>query len=242
MGFDNTSVWPFTATEARDAGMSFGQAIDKGLNRDRVLTDMVNPMLYVQAHYAPVGVTIAQATVTSKSSSSRMTLAERAAARKQARGVVVAVSDTRVAIADTTPVVVVSAPISSAASGNAPVSSSSVSSVATPAAPVVPPAPTNISEVFLDVPFDFGKDREWQKIRVSLRDENGDLIRNPVLERPLALRTAFGKADFRPSVLTAGNFKNGSAEVEILPFGQQTIVVELYPLNTLSKPIRYAGR
>jgi murein DD-endopeptidase MepM/ murein hydrolase activator NlpD len=237
VGYDGKSIWPFTGTEARNAGMSFTQAIDRGLNRDRVLTDMVNPMAYVQAHYAPVGVTIAQATT--KSSSSRMTLAERAAARKQSRGLV-ASSDVRVAIADP---VVASPLISSSASavaGNASTSSSVSSVPATPA--VIPAAPSAISEVSIDVPFDFGKDREWQKIRITLRDEHGDSIKNPVLDRPLALRTAFGKADFRPSVLTDGNFKNGSAEVEILPFGQTTVVVELYPLNTLSKPIRYAGR
>lgn len=202
---------------------------------DNLQTAFLNPMQYVQAQYAPVHATIAKA---EKSSSSRMTLAERAAARRRARGVV-AIAETRVAIADV-PVTIVSPIVSSAASGPAPVSSSSVSSAI--AAPSVPSVPTLINEVSLDVPYDFGETRQWQKIRITLRDEHGDSITNPVLERPLALRTAFGKAEFRPSVLTSGHFKNGSAEVEILPIGQQTVVVELYPLNTLSKPIRYAGR
>ncbi len=201
-------------------------------------TAFLNPMQYIQAQYAPVTVAVAHAT---QSSSSRMTLAQRAAARKQARGVV-AIADTRIAIADVPVTVVtpvVSPVVSSAASGPAPASSSSVGSTVTPATPTVP---SLISEVSLDVPFDFGAERQWQKIRITLRDEKGNAIKNPVLEKPLALRTAFGKADFRPSVLTAGHFKNGSAEVEILPIGQTTVVVELYPLNMLSKPIRYAGR
>lgn len=234
---DAETLWPFTWSELRTAGLSFSQGIDQGFKRDVLLSHMVNPMQYVQARYAPVAPVIAQAT--SKSSSSRMTVAERAAARRSRA----TVADVRVvALAETTIVkpVVQSPLISSSASAvsNTASSSSAASSAVSSTAKVA----TAIAEAYIDVPFDFGQERTWQKVRITLRDAEGETIRNPILERPLALRTAFGKADFRPSVLTAAHFKNGTAEVEILPFGQSTVVVELYPLNTLSKPIRFAGR
>ncbi|MFC1655250.1 S-layer homology domain-containing protein [Patescibacteria group bacterium] len=40
--------WPFTSKEASDAGMSFSQAVNGGLNQDIAIQNTINPMLYVQ--------------------------------------------------------------------------------------------------------------------------------------------------------------------------------------------------
>jgi hypothetical protein len=42
--------WPFTYQEANDAGLSFTEAINAGLNQDKAIKTTVNPMLYVQKY------------------------------------------------------------------------------------------------------------------------------------------------------------------------------------------------
>lgn len=236
-------LWAFTWSDLRNAGMTFTEGVDKGLNRDQLMTYTVNPMQYVQANYAPVQQVIAQ-----KTASSRMTVAQRAALRRQSRVATVAsrvVSTNVVAIAEPAPT---PAPAISSSAATVMTSSSS----ATPTVPAVPPVTSvgtvKIAEVSVEVPYDFGQQRKWQNLRIVLRDEHGNAIKNPILDRPLNLRTAFGKAEFNPAVLTAAHFRaKGYAEVQILPLGQQTVVVELVgadmPVTSvLSRPIRYAGR
>jgi len=42
--------WPFTSKEASDAGLTFTQAVNAGLNQDIAIRNTVNPMLYVQKY------------------------------------------------------------------------------------------------------------------------------------------------------------------------------------------------
>jgi hypothetical protein len=42
--------WPFTSKEASDAGLTFTQAVNAGLNRDLALKHTINPFLYIQSH------------------------------------------------------------------------------------------------------------------------------------------------------------------------------------------------
>lgn len=42
--------WPFTSKEAADAGLSFTQAVNAGLNRDIAIQNTINPFLYVQKY------------------------------------------------------------------------------------------------------------------------------------------------------------------------------------------------
>ncbi len=42
--------WPFTYKEASDAGLSFFEAINAGLGKDKALETTINPMLYVQKY------------------------------------------------------------------------------------------------------------------------------------------------------------------------------------------------
>ncbi|MBU1446408.1 S-layer homology domain-containing protein [Patescibacteria group bacterium] len=42
--------WPFTSKEASDAGLTFNEAVNAGLNQDIAIANTVNPMLYVQKY------------------------------------------------------------------------------------------------------------------------------------------------------------------------------------------------
>jgi murein DD-endopeptidase MepM/ murein hydrolase activator NlpD len=42
--------WPFTSQEAANAGMSFTDAINKGLNQNIAIANTINPMVYVQKY------------------------------------------------------------------------------------------------------------------------------------------------------------------------------------------------
>jgi hypothetical protein len=85
-------------------------------------------------------------------------------------------------------------------------------------------------------------ERTWQKVKIVLLDERGSVVTSPTLSQDIYLRTAFGSADFKPAVLSSLDFKNGIAEVEMLPRGEKTVIIELKPHGTMSKPIRFAGK
>lgn len=82
--------------------------------------------------------------------------------------------------------------------------------------------------------------RKWETVTVRLLNDSGDTVRSPTLPGDLHLRTAFGRAQFRPPVLTALDFRNGVAKVKMLPVGRTTVVIEIQPAGILSKPITYA--
>jgi len=50
--------WPFTRAEARAGGLTFEEAVDRGLGSEKIARYTVHPMLYVQANY-PAPLTIA---------------------------------------------------------------------------------------------------------------------------------------------------------------------------------------
>ena len=79
-------------------------------------------------------------------------------------------------------------------------------------------------------------------MKIVLLDERGSVVTSPTLSQDIYLRTAFGSADFKPAVLSSLGFKNGVAEVEMLPRGEKTVIIELKPQGTMSKPIRFAGK
>lgn len=81
--------------------------------------------------------------------------------------------------------------------------------------------------------------RGWEKVVVQLTDEEGTLITNPVLERDIHLRTAYGEAEFRPAVLSSLDFNAGEASVYMLPRGRRTIIIQAQPFLGMSRPMAY---
>lgn len=236
--------WPFTWSDTKDARMTYSQAIDKGLKREEGLKYSINPMLYVQANYSAVDTRV----VTASSSSRPRKVVLTKNDRLQNRLAKLASDMTRVAVLDR-------AQIQSASSSSAAASSTAPAFVleyTPPAAPFsssssssssyVPPASNGtVTTMEIHAPQEF-TERTWQKVRIVLLDDKGSVVTSPSLAQDIYLRTAFGSADFRPAVLSALDFKNGVAEVEMLPRGEKTVVIELKPQSILSKPIRFAGK
>jgi hypothetical protein len=53
------------------------------------------------------------------------------------------------------------------------------------------------------------------------------------------LRTAYGDAEYRPSIISPLDFEEGEVSVNMLPRGRRTIVIEVQPFGILSRPMRY---
>ncbi|MFA6038940.1 MAG: M23 family metallopeptidase [Candidatus Peribacteraceae bacterium] len=231
--------WPFTSAEARAANYSFSQAIDNGLFQDRGYSATVNPMLYVQAQYAPV--LVAQ----SKASDPQLTPEERREqriagrlARRQTEEKEVAVKASLVATAGTEE----RAASSSSAQASSVTSVAPQAAASSSAAPSVLSAPYSAEVAGVDIqhPRTF-TGRKWETITVILRDAQGDVAASGRLDHDLYLRTAFGRAEFRPPILTPLDFRNGKATVQVLPLGHQTLVIEIKPEGVLGGPMRYVG-
>ena len=76
-------------------------------------------------------------------------------------------------------------------------------------------------------------------VRLRLLDVAGKDVSESCLTKGIYLRTAFGDAEFRPKMLKASDFTNGTAEIQMLPFGKRTIVILAEPFGSMSDPIKY---
>lgn len=244
--------WPFSWTEANEAGLNTSQAINKGLHQERGYEFTVNPVLYVQANhpaakYENDGGTLVrkkqtQTVVRAQASSRpRRTLAQarqdRLAARMAARGTAVATaqparasSSSSVSSAD--PVVVQTQTVATGGQ-SAPVSSAPVL--------VVPQTAGSIASINIQHDRQFGG-RDWETVRITLMDANGGRASESLLTKDLYMRTAYGEAEFDPPVLSALDFVNGVAEVKMLPRGRRTVVILIEPFKAQSQPMEYAGQ
>ena len=215
--------WPFTTADMREAGVSFDEAINTGLNREYGLQCTVNPLQYVQANYKPV-ITVAQNTDAStieKPIRKRLTVAERREQRIKNR------ESRRIAMELKNPVVT--------QSPEAPIEVIKTETVAA-AAPLIV---TSNNMASIDLIHDGAFSRGWEKLRIRLLDASGNPVRTPELTGDLYLRSAYGAAEFRPETLSALDFENGEAVVQVLPRGHQTVVVQVQPGGILSAPMKY---
>ncbi|TSC57678.1 MAG: peptidase M23 [Candidatus Peregrinibacteria bacterium Greene0416_19] len=222
--------WPFSSADMREANLSFSQAIDAGLKRENGVRYLVNPMLYVQANYAPVQ--IADASIAS-SVHSRKRVPTRQE-RMESRLARLKTEAPRVAVLDPVPVLPASDPTLPVAPSSSSVSSpSSVTSASS-----VAPAFRQISRVEFEMAASF-KSRSAFPVKIRLFDSEGRPITNPDIA-DLPLLPAFGQAEFRPAVLKAADFRtDGTADIDVKPLSYQTLVFMVG--NYQSPPVRYAG-
>lgn len=223
--------WPFTTADARAAHLTFDQAVDSTLFQQRGYGSTVNPMLYVQAQYAPN--LVAQSATDEKNLTPAERRDQRIAQRRsayQAEQKLAAVKTSLVARAEE----------SQSASSAAASSVSSIPQETAPAPVSSVPSITHaaVAGIDIEVPRSF-TGRKWETVTVILRDAQGDVAASAALDHDLTLRTAFGRAEFRPPVLSSLDFRNGKATVQVLPLGHQTLVLEIKPDNVLSDPMRY---
>lgn len=216
--------WAFSWSEMREAGMSFSEAIDRGLHQERGYQYTVNPMLYIQANYDAVPGVVA---VSSRSSDRQLTRQEITKLRRHER---LTSRMTRATVSSSSVTTVV-------------VRQETVVSAVTPAVMPPPPLPahgnTTAGSFFFDIRHDGSfTGREWETVRITLVDETGrELMANPPDD--VYLRTAYGSADFDPPALSPLDFDGGSAVLRMLPRGQRTVVIQLQPSGSMSQPMKY---
>ncbi len=222
--------WPFTGAEQRQARMTFAQAVDAGLGRANVEQYTFDPMLIVQSYAGYVPPVLVRRS-SSSSSLRRLTVADRRTARlakigtSGSTGLITSssVMTTLVAFTDTTPPIPIPVPSS-------PVSSS-------PAAPAG--GVGTVKSVRISHDGTYGKARGWERLTLMLLDGGGRLVVKPSSKHTLHLQTAYGRAEFKPSDVSLSDFRNGVFSVEMLPLGEQTVVVQVQPTKDISEPMKY---
>lgn len=228
--------WPFDRGDMTSAGVNFHQAVNGGINQSQGYAYTVHPLQYVQSNFA--GVTIAKkqpSTEIARVTTGKPRIVAMAEPGEQPRS-------------EPTPRVSrITSLKSRAVQARETRTQRRLSAqrfapkpVRIAAAPSAPAAPDAVGAVVEhDGSFVPG---EWKEMRVTLVDADGNATQGSGLHKPLYLRTAFGYAQFDPPVLTSANFIDGEAVVRVLPQGMQTVVVDVKPFGTVSKPMKYAGR
>ena len=240
--------WPFSTSEARKAGLSTMDAVNTGFHQEQGFLYTLNPMLYVQAQYvAPILVASADGVVPSEAASGSredaqevprpLTLAERVARMRSIREERIRQRLARrqfsaIAQNDEMPSVVLDETV--VIQKDTVVSASLDEQPGTESNDVVGPVAT--VSIGHDGSF---AGRSWERIELTLLDAQGRVVCTQELLQDIYLRTVFGQAEFRPTVLRAGDFVNGRATVYMLPRGQRTVVVSVQPFNVLSTPMPY---
>jgi len=222
--------WPFTNTEARAVGLTFNSAVNSTVFLKRGLESFVSPLLYIQAQHAPVQVAKKPAAPAAVKQVAA-TLDERVKlrlARRQA---------TLVATAAPKPVVATDSAVGRVNSVT-PVAVAEPVPTPAPAKPAAPATPVSGPVAGVEIRHDGAfSGRTWETVTLTLLDASGNPVTSPTLDRDLYLRTAFGQAEFRPSVLTSLDFQNGKASVQVLPTGQKTLIIQVQPLGAMSAPM-----
>lgn len=239
--------WPFTGQDQRDAGLSFVAAVDQGLQQADGKRYTIQPMLYVQANYPAVRMTVASADPTAlpvvRSSQSQRSAAsarllasrvDRIASRREQRialrGRQTVAIQTAHSSASSTPVVLGRTTIVAASPERLPASGAGFLPAVTP------------SGYTIEIAHDGGfTGRGWEEIRIRILDDRGDVVRNPTLPSDIYLRTAFGDAEFRPAQLSSFDFERGGVTVQMLPRGRRTVIIEAKPYGITSKPMTFEG-
>jgi len=222
-------AWTFTTDEARDAGLSFSQAVDEGLFQERAYKEQVNPILYAQARHAPSAAVIAQ-----KPAKPKTTVASRRAERLKVR----TLNNTTTAVAtkqQLQPTVVI-------AYNDEPVPQVTVDTHPAPV-PALPPVKQSSTYSTIELRTDGVQvpRRTWTTVELIFLDENGNRVASPALKSDIYLRAAFGQAEFKPARLSEFDIVNGTAKVQVLGFSP-TVLLELKPANIIfdKNPLQFA--
>lgn len=238
--------WPFTTREASRAGYSTSSAVNAGFQKQRVVSYTVNPMLYVQSDYAPSIV------IASANEDEIVSPIEEKAVVKKVPSLSTYISRLQSRVAERARLRAVRTQFSV-------VSTTSVEKVVPTPVPVTDPDPpvvinreTIVSSDVEPIPISsqpvssvqishdgFFAGRGWETIEIELLNADDKTVLKPEWSRDLYLKTAYGEAEFRPSVLKEQNFIDGKATVKMLPRGRRTIVIQIQPLGGVSKPMLY---
>ncbi|MBU0458817.1 M23 family metallopeptidase [Patescibacteria group bacterium] len=252
--------WPFTGAEASREGMSLTEGVDRGLFQSRIYIYTVNPMLYVQANYTPVEMTIAKADVKEETNTNLitdtvkkvvMTVADRRAqrvARLQAR------RDERirirlarrqeldeVVVLNTEPQQIkVDEPEETKTHEPVIKSTETVASASNDPVEIESMLSSDVASIDIRHDREF-TGREWEKLTLVLLDEKGNPVINPKNVSDIHLKAVYGSVEFNPPVVSQLDFSEGEAVVQMLPRGNRTVVIQAMPFSLISAPMRYMG-
>ncbi len=206
--------WPFTSTEASSAGMTFTEAINAGLGRERGALYTLNPMLFVQSHFSSSTTVVRDGMTATDVLASNPLRALSSEERLEAR------RNERLARLERT------APAPLLANAESRAESSVLSTVVETVAQAVTQQPRaespqkeSVSSVSIE--HDGRYHRGWETIYIHALNAEGDVVRDADFSGVLYLRETFGTAEFRPDRLTASSFENGVATVYVLPSGSK---------------------
>ena len=208
---------------------------------DKAAENTVNPVLFAQMNFsAPTTIVqvnaLPSATINTAPVSApakNLSLQERAAIARASR---LALLNQKKSVAVQVPAattVAVATPSAQSAPAVPTIIARQVVAINIPSAPSTP-----VSTVSLDLPDSYSQ-RAWVTMRINLLDAQGNLVINPILGSDLYIQTAFGSANFSAQSLSTLDFVNGSATIKVLPLGNRTVVLSVYPFNVLSKPLKY---
>lgn len=227
--------WPFTGAEARSAGLTTTQAINAGFHQERLVAHTVHPMTLVQSN-RPSPMRREGAPVVVQRTSERRTRDQILQLREERRNQRLArIGRTVVHAAPPAPVLDVATEVTPTIVTPEAIVPQTLA-IAEPVVPVGTAQP--VASFSMQYPRQY-TGREWLTLRITLLDENGKKTTADQLTKDIYVRTAYGDAEFKPSVLRKEDFENGTATVEMLPRGQRTVVFVLQPYAFQSDPIEY---
>ncbi len=231
--------WPFTDGEMKDAGMTFVQAINRGLHQDRGSMYTISPLLFAQSYASyiasptlPSSTTLAsleaqrQVAILSSSSSSARSRTSESLQQRTARLRAERIA-TRLSARRSSPAYAVLSLSSSSRSSSPllPLPSKIVTEEPSSDRPSPLISGSNTDVDRLTIAHGGRVVRSWQKVRISAVNTAGDVVQSPSFQGKVYLKAEFGSADIRPNTLTASDFVHGVATVNVLTHGTKTTFI-----------------
>lgn len=213
--------WPFTSKEASDAGMSFYEAVNSGLNQDIAIANTINPMLYVQKYGNGTVVTTPVTTTTTTTSTPTTT----------------------------EPAVSEPEPSRPANTSTITTPSTNTSSLEITSEDYEDDGPTRISDnpEHEYVTFQIKTDATYipeqeQKIIIKAVDRHGNTITNYAPENAVRVEVMKGSAQITPRRLLTRDFQNGIAVSVMAPRNSSPIQFAIKTDNVIKEsPVIYPG-
>lgn len=202
--------WPFTSSEASQAGTNYWSGVNQGLFKERINQYSVHPMLFIEANMTDIPAT--QKETVAVKPDTKTTPEDRIKQRRDRR--------------------------KSAIGTTSPASPIALVRTVTMASNVQKQSEITVAGADIKVAGNHSGNIEWQTVQITLLGEDGQYVDGNALDTSLYLRTAYGEAEFDPPTLGAKDFQNGTAIVRMRPQSDRTIVILIQPFGSMSAPIR----
>ncbi len=213
--------WPFTSTEASNAGLSYVQAVNSTQFQDRLTEYTLNPMAFVQQYqnFVPEQPIARENSVVRQQVATNIDTPSLSGGGQMRQA---AANRLRVRIAALQRTATVAVDLSHENTAVTPAVSQIVKTASVevqPSLPLVSPS-LNTDVDHLTIEHSGTLSRTWQKVMISAMDSQGNLVRSPSFNGHLYVISDFGDAEIRPNELSQLDFVNGVATLHILTRSQ----------------------